>query len=84
MSEVQFNDVFCDFCGEDFTNRDDKGGLLFQSKATCPCCAKKIEADAARYGETQFIRDRCPQDMEFRNWVIVVLRNLQPGTIKVL
>lgn len=78
------NEVFCDFCDTDFTNRDDKGGLLFQSKAICPICAPKTEADAKKYNEERFIRGRCPPDMEFRSWVIVVLRNLQPGTVSIL
>lgn len=83
VSETSTNEVFCDFCSEDFTNRDDKGGLLFGSYATCPICAPRIERDAKRDGEERFIKARCPADMAFRDWVIVELRSLQPGSIKV-
>ncbi len=83
VSETFSNRVECDFCGEDFTNRDDKGGLLFQSKAVCPLCARRVEKDAKKYGEEYLIRDRCPENMAFRDWVVVVLRSLQPGATRV-
>lgn len=63
------NLVFCDGCGEDFTDSPAKGGILFQSKALCPACAPKWERDAKRFGEDQFIRARCPEGLSFADWV---------------
>lgn len=62
--------VCCDFCGDEFRGQPDVGGLLFQSKAVCPRCAPKLEKDAAGYGETHFIRGRCPPGMSFHAWVM--------------
>lgn len=62
--------VACDWCSKDYTNSNATGGLLFQSKATCPDCVARIEASAAKYGEEQFIRDRCPVGMSFKEWVL--------------
>lgn len=64
------NSVVCDMCGDDWTARDGTGGILFGSKAACPTCAPQVEADATRYGETQYIRDRCPPGLHYREWVL--------------
>lgn len=66
--------VFCDDCGDDYTDRPDEGGILFQNKACCPACAPRMEALAKKYNETHFIRARCPEGMSFSDWVRVVLR----------
>lgn len=76
--------VACDFCGEDFSESEATGGLLFQSKAACPECAPRIEAGAKSYGETHFIRGRCPEGMQFRAWVREILRGGAPATIKII
>jgi hypothetical protein len=68
------NEVICDWCGEDYTLRNECGGLLFQSKACCPVCVPKIEALAVKYNEQEFIRGRCPEDMPFNKWCLS-LRN---------
>lgn len=62
--------VECDWCGTDFTNSTETGGLLFQSKATCSHCMPRIEESAKMYGEQQFIRARCPEGMTFKAWVL--------------
>lgn len=62
--------VFCDYCCEDFTNRNDTGGILFQSKAICPICAPAALKRIKGYGEERFIRGRCPEGMSFRDWVL--------------
>jgi hypothetical protein len=76
--------VICDMCGEDFTNRKEAGGFTFGSKAVCPLCAPGIEASAIAYGEACYIRERCPAGMEFRRWVIDVLRGGKPGVSTVV
>lgn len=66
--------VICDFCGKDYTNRTDSGGLLLQSKAACPVCAPGIKASAIKYHEEHYIRGYCPEGTSFRDWVLS-LRN---------
>lgn len=66
--------VFCDDCGEDYTDRTDAGGILFQSKALCAKCAPRWEQSAKQYGEERFIRSRCPDGMAFADWVRDELR----------
>lgn len=67
--------VICDGrCGEDWTTRKESGGILFGSKAMCPNCAPQIEKDAARFGELDYIKGRCPEGMSFADWVRDCLR----------
>jgi len=73
IEEIDFgNTVLCDWCNEDWTERPESGGLLFQSKATCPTCAPSLEADAFREHEEHLIRARCPSDVSFAAWVLSV------------
>jgi hypothetical protein len=86
MTEKRFdlgNSVICDWCGDDYTHRDDVGGFLFERKAVCPACAPQMEEDARADGEDQYITARCPERMSFRAWVINVLREGQPAYIKI-
>lgn len=66
--------VLCDDCSGDFTESSSHGGLLFGSKAICPACAPKWEANAKRYNEEQYIRARCPVGKSFAGWVREDLR----------
>lgn len=68
------NRVICDFCNDEFTDRPDAGGLLFQTKAACPACAPRVEEGAKKYGEEHFIRGRCPEGKPFAQWVREDLR----------
>ena len=61
--------VLCDACNEDYTNSDECGGLLFNSYAICPKCVPKWEANAVKFNETKFIRDRAHPEESFRNFV---------------
>lgn len=73
--------VNCDLCNESFTIHDMRtGGILVQSKAVCPECAPKYEADLKKYGETHLIRGRCPTGMPFHVWVM----GLRQGDNKVV
>lgn len=63
------NTVICDDCGVDWTHLPDSGGLLFLSKAICPECAPRWRESAAKYGEQVYIRQTCPPDKSFADWV---------------
>lgn len=62
--------VNCDWCNADYTDSDEGGGLLFDSKATCPRCAFRIRIGAEEHGETDHIRAECPIGMSFRQFVL--------------
>jgi hypothetical protein len=64
--------VICDWCGADWTGRPESGGILFQSKALCPNCAKQAEPNIRKWGETHYIRGRCPEYMSFADWVLML------------
>ncbi len=61
--------VICDWCDEFWTDSPVSGGFLFQSKATCPKCASRIESEAIKFGEQHFIRARCPAGQSFADWM---------------
>jgi hypothetical protein len=64
------NNVICDQCGEDYTTRDDKGGILFGSKALCPECTSRMMKDIEEFNEHSYIKARCPDGVTFREWVL--------------
>ena len=66
--------VFCDSCGDDLTDSDVKGGMLFQSKAICPQCMPRWERNIKKHGEERFVRGRCPEGKLFADWVREDLR----------
>lgn len=68
------NLVFCDDCGKDFTDSTESGGLMFGSKAVCPRCAPKWDANAVKFGEQSHIHGRCPAGKSFADWVRQDLR----------
>ena len=76
------NMVICDYCNEDYTYSDEEGGILFGSKAVCPRCAPNTLRNAEKFGELDLVKARCPKGMSFKNFVIKILRNNQPGMIK--
>lgn len=73
--------VWCDDCGEEYTDRPDEGGLLFESKAYCPKCAAENLPTIKSYHEEHFIRAWCPKGMSFAAWCLS-LRNGN-NTIKI-
>ena len=58
--------VVCDLCNKDYTNSEAQGGLLFVSKGVCPDCIPRLVADAEKYGETEFIRERARPGETFK------------------
>lgn len=77
------DDVFCDFCGDDYTHSDAVGGIQFGSKAACPKCAPEIEASASKYGESSYIKNRAEKGQLFRDFVIQTLRGGEHGKITI-
>lgn len=60
--------VNCDVCNADYTDRTDSGGFLFGSYAYCPECAKSRLEKIRGYGEEKYITEHCPPDMSFADW----------------
>jgi hypothetical protein len=60
--------VVCDDCNVDYSDRLDRGGLLFQSKAICPLCALGWWRLIALYGEQKYVQGECPPDKTFADW----------------
>lgn len=71
------NVVLCDICNEDWTNREESGGVLLGNNAVCPDCSKKDFV-----GEKP--NKRCPPFMSFANWVRQDLRGGESGKIEFL
>lgn len=71
---IDFGDtVLCDWCGEDFTDgaaAQEKGGVLFGSKAVCPRCVPRLLPDVVKYNEQEFLGEKCPEDMTFKDWCL--------------
>lgn len=61
--------VFCDLCGEDWTDRTESGGMLVISKALCPTCEPDYTEDLRKNCQRYLIRGRCPAGMSFADWV---------------
>ena len=64
--------VLCDGCTADFTNRTESGGFLFGSKAVCPDCAPALLVDLKKGREDKFIKAFCPPWMSFRDWCLML------------
>jgi ssDNA-binding Zn-finger/Zn-ribbon topoisomerase 1 len=62
--------VLCDICNADYTESDERGGILFGSKAVCPKCEPKMLQSIEFYGEQMHLNGRCPDDTSFRDWVL--------------
>jgi hypothetical protein len=69
------NTVFCDLCNKDYTDSDDEGGFLFQSKAVCPKCAPDFEKNVRKHGEEEYIKAYCPDGLSFREFVLHIRRD---------
>ena len=66
--------VFCDYCGDDWTERTESGGFLFGSKAVCPTCAPATMKRIKGYGEEHYIKAHCPAGKSYADWVRQDLR----------
>lgn len=63
--------VECDMCCRDCTDSTECGGFIFESKAVCPLCGPNILALAKKYNEERYVKVKCPQDVEFRHFVLM-------------
>lgn len=61
--------VVCDVCGEDWTERKESGGFLFESYAYCPNCAPKGLEEIKKYGKERFIKAHCPENESYADFV---------------
>lgn len=61
--------VVCDICNADYTESDERGGLIFGSYAYCPRCAVDGLDTIKAYGEEAFIRAYCPPEQSFADFV---------------
>lgn len=73
-------EVYCDICGDDFTENNMTGGFLFQTKAVCPRCAPSFEKSAKEYGEEHFIRAWAEPGETFKDFCL----RLRGGNNKVI
>ena len=64
------NRVFCDSCGEEWTDRKESGGILLGSKAFCPICTSRMMESLKQYHEEHFIKAICPPDKSFAEWCL--------------
>jgi hypothetical protein len=73
MTDEQFipigNTVICDYCGEDYTDKPDVGGLILSGNAICPECSKQVMEDVKRYKEEDYISAYCPPETSFADFV---------------
>jgi hypothetical protein len=62
-------DVVCDLCDEDWTDRPESGGFLFESKGVCPDCVPRFMASVIKHSEQRFIRGECPKGQSCADWI---------------
>ena len=67
IEEIYIGDtVVCDYCNDDYTDSDEKGGVLIGSYAVCPKCAEKHKE------HHQNPDDRAREDETFKEFVMRV------------
>ena len=62
--------VVCDFCEKDYSDSDECGGFIFQSRSVCPRCAQNVESAAIKYQEDKYIVLRCATGQSFKEMVV--------------
>lgn len=61
--------VLCDLCNGNYTDSDEKGGILFSGMAVCPKCLPKFSKSIKEYKEEKFIRATAFENESFRDFV---------------
>jgi hypothetical protein len=64
------NTVLCDLCNADYTDSEEKGGLVVDASAVCPECQPGMEKSIKKYGEDSHVDARCPEGVEFRAFIL--------------
>lgn len=64
------NQVICDDCNEDWTNRPETGGFIFGSRGICPDCEPKWRKSIKETGEEWYIKAECPPNQSFYNFIM--------------
>lgn len=62
--------VLCDLCNADYSESEEKGGFLFQSKGVCPKCAPRFLKSIQSYNEEKYIKGHCPKNTSFKDWIL--------------
>lgn len=62
--------VVCDSCMTDYRGKSASGGFIFESKAIGPCCEQAWRKRIDRNYEQDKIRESCPRDMTFQQFVL--------------
>lgn len=68
------NEVICDMCGADWTDRPESGSFLFGSYGVCPDCSERVMNNIKRYNEEDHIRATCPEGMSHADWIRDIVR----------
>ena len=79
LSQLPVDAVFCDWCGEDYTDSTMIGGVILEDlSAVCPECAATRGIPPPLY--------HCPLDIPFFKWILdfrqddrIVLMGWHPG-----
>jgi hypothetical protein len=69
MKTSNFDEVYCDVCGTDWTLRPEAGGFLFMTTAYCPDCEIEGLVSIRKFKEQRFITGYCPTDISFADWI---------------
>ena len=62
--------ICCDLCGEDYTNSNEKGGMIFNIYAACPFCLLTFRDTIVEYKEEDLIRANAIEGETFAEFVI--------------
>lgn len=77
MKTIEINPgdvVLCDFCNKDYTNSEEKGGILFSGYAICPDCLSNVMKNIEKYNEQKYIKATAKEGESFRNFVYRIRR----------
>lgn len=76
--------VICDTCMDNYTDRLESGGFIFNSWAICPACSDDFLKDVEKYNEQQFIKAKCPANQSFADFVRAYRGDNTKMTISIL
>lgn len=74
LTSMVGNNVVCDLCNKDWTNRPEPGGFVFGSSGVCPDCAPSFIDGVKRYDEEYAIKSWCPPNMSHYDFILAYRR----------